>query len=98
MMEMLFYSHINPHGIYTVCFGILLVGLNTTFSHFFMYISQNIWSLKFGLKSSTPIGRHVYEPGSTCWALWLRLRSSGMVANAKQNRPVSKIYLKLAAG
>jgi len=45
--------------------GILIVGLNTTFSHFFnVYneISLNVWSWTCGLKSWTPIGPHVCEP------------------------------------
>jgi len=32
-----FYSNVNLHGIYTVCFEILIVCLNTTSSHFVTY-------------------------------------------------------------
>jgi len=49
-----FHSYFNSHGIYTVCFGILIVSLNITFSHFFVFppeISQYFWSWKFGLRS-----------------------------------------------
>jgi len=31
------YSSVNLHGIHTVCFVILIVSLNTTSSHLFMY-------------------------------------------------------------
>jgi len=33
----LLYSNVHLHGIYTVCFGILIVSLNTTSSQFFVY-------------------------------------------------------------
>ena len=51
--------------LYTVCFGILIVSLNTTFYlffHVYTEISQNVWSWKFGLKSWKSIGQNVYEP------------------------------------
>jgi len=62
-----FHQTIISHSfeLFTACFGILFVRLNTTFSHFFVLyteISQNVWSWKFGLKSWNPIGPHVYEP------------------------------------
>jgi len=49
----------------TVCFGILIVSLNTIFCPFFhLYteISQKDWSQKCSLKSCKSTGEHVYGP------------------------------------
>jgi len=59
--------HLIHLRLFTECFGIHIVNLNITFSHFSMFtheISQIVWSWKFGLKSWTPIGRHVCDPWS----------------------------------
>jgi len=41
----LLYSNVNLHGIFTVCFGILIVSLNTKSSHFGNYFKNGFLSI-----------------------------------------------------
>jgi len=50
------YIHMLKYAVYTVCFGILIVSLNTTFSHFSMYILRYHKMFGDGLEQ----GRHTH--------------------------------------
>jgi len=40
LIKLLSLIHLYDSRLYTVCFGIVIVGLNTTFSHFFMFTTR----------------------------------------------------------
>jgi len=67
LIKLLSLIHLSDLRLYSVCFGILIVSLNTTFSDFFMFtprFHKTFGHGHVGLKSWTPIGQHVYEPCS----------------------------------
>jgi len=77
-MQMCYIQNVNLDGISTVCFGILIVSLNTTSSHFFMY---TLVFTMFGHghlvleRSWRSTGQRVYEPGhKQNWRRFTRLR------------------------
>jgi len=61
-IKLLYLIHLSLLRLYTLCFRILIVSLNTTFSHFFTKcLVMEMW-FKVLEKSWNPIGQHAYDP------------------------------------